>query len=109
METTSSNDKIRSYNGNVTIMNIPDGEYKLEGDNGSTSTFTIDNEGNLTGSIRTAYINDKYTPNNLLASSEANMIVNIQTGNNIIRYSLITIIIGLMTFILLLIKKKVRN
>ena len=106
---SSSNDKIVSYNGSVTINNIPDGEYKLIGDNGSVSTFKIENDGSLSGNIRTSYLTDTYTSNNILASSEAKMIVNLRTGNKYVRYGLIAGIIGLLLACFIYMKKMVRN
>lgn len=105
--TSDSDTKLRSIDGSIYLYKMSEGEYILEGDNGSVSTFTIDEDGNLTGNIRTTYVDTDFTSgNNILASSEADMIVNYQTGNMIIRYSFITIIISLILFIMFLIKKK---
>ena len=103
---TRSDDKMASYNGSVTILDIPEGEYKLLGDAGTVSTFGIDEEGNLTGNIRTTYLNDTYTSNNVLASSQADVIVNIQTGQKVIKYGLIICLIGSILVLLMIIRKK---
>lgn len=110
VSTVDSDTKIRTIDGNVYLYKMSEGDYILEGDSGSTSTFTINEDGSLNGNVRTVFIDKDYmTSGNLLASSQADMIVNIKTGNNVIKYSLITIILGLVTFIMILIKKKVRN
>lgn len=109
ISTSRSDDKIHSYNGYITILNIPEGEYKLSGDNGTVSTFIVNEDGTLSGNVRTTYLDDVYNSNNLLASSEAKMILNIQTGKIIVKYEILITLIGIILTLFMVIRNKKIN
>ena len=104
----ASDDKIRSINGNVYIKNIPNGEYVLEGSNGSRATFVITDEGKVKGTAKETYLEKEYGTKNTLAMSSANLIVGIQTGQKVVRYGIIIFTLASLISLLLIIKKKAK-
>ena len=107
---SSSDEKIRTIDGNIYINDMSEGEYILEGDQGTVSTFTINEDGTTNGNVRITYVDNNLSlGNNILASSEADIIVNVQTGKDVIRYTLIgTVILGIISLLMIL-KRKVKD
>ncbi len=104
--TSQSDDKIKTIDGNVYIKNITPGTYSLVSDTGKTSTFTILENGNITGPARITYIDNSKQKGNVLATSNADLIIGLQTGNKVINYGIIILSITILLKVLLTIRKR---
>ncbi len=95
--------KIYPIGGKVYLDNLPYGNYKLIGNDNSEIVFAINEDGTLSGKIKE---NNFIHNENILGSSNAQLIFMIQTGQKIINYGKIIISITAAIIVIFLVKKR---
>lgn len=100
----ATDEKINTIRGSVMLKNMSEGEYILQGSKGTKATFVINADGTLSGNVRNTYLPG--SSSRTLGASSTSLIVGIQTGQKVIRYSLLIMSIGSIISLLLIIKKK---
>ena len=119
VDENSDNYEIQTKNGSATIYRLSEGQYRIieikaaEGKElpiktQNVATFFVNDEGVVHGEY---VISNKAKTNrvNVKPDASAELIVNIQTGQKIIRYGLIISSIILIITVLNIIKRKVKN
>lgn len=104
--TKESDDVMVPINGRIYINDIPDGNYRLVGTDNKVVTFTITSDGSLTGNIK-----ENHTSNltSVMSSASAEIIANIRTGNNVVKYGLIITILSTLIVGLVMLNRKRRS
>ena len=95
--------KVYPIGGKVYLDNLPYGNYKLIGNDNSEIVFAINEDGTLSGKIKE---NNFIHNENILGSSNAQLIFMIQTGQKIINYGKIIISITAAIIVIFLVKKR---
>ncbi len=99
-----------TINGKIYLNNLESGDYKVIDNDGKSLTFRVNNDNTLSGNIKENYTNNI---NRILASASATLLINIQTGQVLTRYTIlmlcISTIIGLLAIIRVKNFKKLEN
>lgn len=100
---SSSAISMNPINGRLYLNNLPEGEYKLVDNENKKVVFSISSEGKLTGNIKENKTNNLV---GILSKATSTLYVSIRTGQNVIKYGLILIIISMITMSLVYIRNK---
>ncbi len=96
---------MKPIKGRLYLIDIEPGSYKVSDDNGSEVTFTISDDGQLSGHVK------EYTPSDTVIESTgmAKLIISIQTGVRKVNYMLIAISLIAVLSVMFVIKRKNQN
>lgn len=100
---SGKSDKMTTIDGKIYLNNIEEGDYRLTDNNGKEVVFTVESDGTLSGNIKE---NFKADYNKIMSTSYAELIINHQTGQTVIKYGLIIGAISLLLGLLIYIRKK---
>lgn len=102
-----TNDNIMTtINGRLYLNNLSVGNYKIIDNNKNEILFSIENDGSLTGNIKENYTNNF---NRIMSTSQAQLIINIQTGQKIKRYGIVIAVLTLLLLVFMYIKNKTKK
>ena len=96
---------MKPIKGRLYLTDLKPGNYKVTDDNASEVTFTINEDGTLSGHVK------EYIPkeSNVEATGEAKLIISIQTGIRRVNYMLIAISLIAVLSIMFVLKRKSQN
>mgnify|MGYP004501381683 CR=1 FL=1 len=100
---TNSTITMNPINGRLYLNNLPEGEYKLIDNENKKISFSITSDGKLTGNIKENKTNNLV---GILSKATSTLYVSIRTGQKVIKYGFILIIISMITTSLMYIRNK---
>ena len=100
---TNSTISMNPINGRLYLNNLPEGEYKLIDNENKEISFSITSDGKLTGNIKENKTNNLV---GILSKATSTLYVSIRTGQKVIKYGFILIIISMITTSLMYIRNK---
>ena len=117
VDETSTNDIIETTNGQATVYYLEEGQYRIvevEAAPGkelpkktiNVATFFVDKDGNVFG--ENIITNKKPTEKKIVKpSAQASLIINIQTGQSVVKYGLIiAVLVAAITGLMIFIRKR---
>ena len=96
---------MKPIKGRLYLTNIKPGSYKVSDDNGSEVTFTIADDGTLSGHVKEYVPSDKV----IESTGTAKLIISIQTGIRRVNYMFIAISLIAVLSIMFVLKRKSQN